>query len=197
MRAALRRPDAIALTDPPNREAFTDGPPRRLTYAEADRMISAIAAMLRHTGLAGDAIVSLQIANTVESVLALLAVWRAGLIGMPLPLLWRRAEIVSALSRVGAHALIVSGRIGKTNHVDLAMQVAAETFSVRFICAFGPNLHDGVVSLDDVLAGTKPSPSPPAGRVNARAPEPGARLAVVTWDVTTDVWCRSHAAAPR
>src|SRR5262245_64076843 len=77
MRAALRRPDAIALTDPPNREAFTDGPPRRLTYAEADRMISAIAAMLRHTGLAGDAIVSLQIANPVESVLALLAVWRA------------------------------------------------------------------------------------------------------------------------
>src|SRR5215470_9380007 len=83
MRTALRRPDALALTDPPNREAFSDGPSRRLTYAEADRMIWAIAVRLREMGLAGDAIVGLQIANTVESVLALLAVWRAGLIGMP------------------------------------------------------------------------------------------------------------------
>ncbi len=34
---ARRQPDALALADPPNREAFTDGAPRRLTYAEADR----------------------------------------------------------------------------------------------------------------------------------------------------------------
>src|SRR5262245_25733500 len=195
-RTALRRPDAMALTDPPNREAFTDGPPRRLTFAEADRMISAIAAMLRQMSLRGDAIVGLQIANTVESVLTLLAVLRAGLIVMPLPLLWGRAEIVSALSQVGAHALIVSGRIGKTNHVDLAMQLAAETFSVRFVCAFGRNSHDSVVSLDDVLASTKPGSPPLAQSVNAGPPGPGTRLAVVTWDVTSDGLvpvARSHA----
>jgi len=38
-RAAARRPDALALTDPPNRERFTDGPPRHLTYAAADRVV--------------------------------------------------------------------------------------------------------------------------------------------------------------
>ena len=42
-RTAARRPDAIALADPPDRESFTDGPPRRLTYAETDRIVSAIA----------------------------------------------------------------------------------------------------------------------------------------------------------
>ena len=41
-RAVARRPDEIALADPPNRQAFTDGPPRRLTYVEIDRMVSAI-----------------------------------------------------------------------------------------------------------------------------------------------------------
>ena len=41
---AARHPDAIALIDPPNRETFTDGAPRRLTYAQADRIVSAIAA---------------------------------------------------------------------------------------------------------------------------------------------------------
>ena len=35
---AARHPDAIALIDPPNRESFTDGAPRRLTYAQADRI---------------------------------------------------------------------------------------------------------------------------------------------------------------
>ncbi len=44
--------------------------------------------------------------NTVDSVLTLLGVLRAGLIAMPLPLLWRRADAVAALSRVGAKALI-------------------------------------------------------------------------------------------
>ena len=114
--AAIRRPDAIALIDPPNRESFTDGLPRRLTYAQADRTISAIAGRLHRLGLRQDAIVGLQLANTVESVLVLLAVLRAGLIAMPLPLLWRRADAVAALSRVGANALVVSGRVGKIDH---------------------------------------------------------------------------------
>src|SRR5262249_16659457 len=195
-RTALRRPDALALTDPPNREAFSDGPPRRLTYAEADRMISAIAGRLRRMGLTGGAIVGLQIANTVESVLTLLAVLRAGLIGMPLPLLWRRTEIMSALSRVGAHALIVSGRIGNANHVDLAMQVAAETFSVRFVCAFGRTSHDGVVLLGDLLADAMSGPPPAVQSLNAGPSGPGAHLAVITWDVTIDGLvpvARSHA----
>ena len=106
-RAAMRRPDNIALLDPPNRPAFTDGPPRRLTYAQADRMVSAIAGRLRRIGLGTDAIVGLQMANTVDHVLTFLGVLRAGLIAMPLPLLWRRADAINALSRVGANALIV------------------------------------------------------------------------------------------
>ena len=92
-RAAERRPDAIALIDPPNRERFTDVPPRALTYAQADRVISAIAGRLRRIGLRSDAIVGLQLANTRRSVLTFLAVLRAGMIAMPLPLLWRRADI--------------------------------------------------------------------------------------------------------
>jgi non-ribosomal peptide synthetase component E (peptide arylation enzyme) len=55
--AADRRPDAIAIADPPDRAIFTDGPPRRLSYAEADRIISAIAARLRRIGLQTDTVV--------------------------------------------------------------------------------------------------------------------------------------------
>ncbi|MGC1776596.1 MAG: AMP-binding protein, partial [Xanthobacteraceae bacterium] len=103
-RAAARRPGAIALADPPNRQAFTDGQPLRLSFAEADRMVSAIAGRLRRIGLPTDAVVGIQLPNIVEHVLALLGVLRAGLIAAPLPLLWRRAEAVTALARVGARA---------------------------------------------------------------------------------------------
>jgi acyl-CoA synthetase (AMP-forming)/AMP-acid ligase II len=157
---AMRRPSAIALIDPPNRESFTDGPPRSLTYAQADRTITAIAGRLRRIGLNTDAIVGLQFANTVESVLTLLAVLRAGLIAMPLPLLWRRADAVAALSRVGVQALIVSGRVGSVDHFDLAMQVAAETFPVRFVCGFGDRPPDGVIGLDDLHAAEWLDPLP-------------------------------------
>ena len=41
-RAGVRHPDALALADPPNRQNFTDGIPRALSFAQADRAISAI-----------------------------------------------------------------------------------------------------------------------------------------------------------
>ena len=59
-RLAERRPDAPALADPPNRKNFTDGAPRRLTYAEADRMVAAIAGRLRRMGLPVDAVIGVQ-----------------------------------------------------------------------------------------------------------------------------------------
>jgi hypothetical protein len=193
-RAAARRPDAIALVDPPNRDNFTDGSPRRLTYAQADRMISAIAGRLRRVGLQTDAIVALQLANTVECVLTLLAVLRAGMIATPLPLLWRRADAITALTRVGAAALVVSGRIGKQDHFDLALQIAAEIFSIRFVCGFGRSVPDGVIPLDDLYSAETLDPVP--ARDHEGSSPSGAHVAVVTWDVAGNGLipvARSHA----
>jgi hypothetical protein len=181
-RAAMRRPDAIALADPPNRASITDGEPRRLTYAQADRMISAIAGRLRRLGLGTDQIVGLQMANTVDGVLTLLGILRAGLIATPLPLLWRRAQCAAALQRLGAQALIVSGRIGSVDHCDLAMNVAADVFHIRQVCAFGREIRDGVVGFDDLYATATPDPAPaPERPVN-----PAAHVAVITWDASPD-----------
>ena len=36
-RAAMRRPDAIALSDPSNRDSFTDGKPHRLPWRSFDQ----------------------------------------------------------------------------------------------------------------------------------------------------------------
>jgi hypothetical protein len=181
-RAAARRPGAIALADAPNRQKFTDGAPLRLSYAEADRMISAIAGRLRRMGLPTDAIVGIQMPNIVENVLAILGVLRAGLIAAPLPLLWRRADAVTALARVGAKALITCRRVGGFEHCQLALHVAAEVFSIRYVCGFGGNLPDGAVALDDLFTAAKLDPVPPLDRDSDAA----AHLAVTTFEVGED-----------
>ncbi len=183
-RTAAQRPDALALVDPPNRGAFSEGAPRRLTYAEADRVISAIAGRLRELNLRADAVVALQLANTVDGVLTFLAALRAELIAMPMPLLWRHAEIIGALRRSGASALIVSGRIGATDHFDLAINAAAETFAVRHVCGFGMHPPDGALGLDDLYAAAASDAAPAVASERAASSGRGSHLACITWDVS-------------
>ena len=181
-RAGVRQPEGLALADPPNRETFTAGTPRRLSYVEADRAISAFAARLRGLGLATDTVIGLQLPNTVESVIALLGILRADMIAAPLPVLWHRREIVSALGRAGAKAIVTASRIGARRQADIAMQAAAELFPIRYVCGFGEDLPDGMVPFDDIFA-TAPGSAvvPPV-----RAGQAAAHVAAVTFDVTRD-----------
>jgi hypothetical protein len=181
-RIAAARPDALALVDPPDRATFTDGVLRSLTWAEADRVVSAIANLLRSLGLSAGAIVAVQLPNVAEGVLTLLGVLRAGLIAAPLPLLWRQAEACAALGRVSARALVSCRRVGEVDHADLAMHVAAETFAIRFVCAFGNPVPDGIIPLDEVFDGVLAA-RPPSLETSQDA---AARTAVVTFDMTAD-----------
>ena len=180
-RIAQRQPDMPALIDPPNRSAFTDGAPRRLTYAQAERAIAAIAARLTGIGLTADAIIGIQLPNTVESILTILGVMRAGMIAAPLPLLWRRADAVAALGRIGAKALITCGRADGFNHCQLAMRIASELFSIRYVCGFGSNLPDGVVPFDELLTAETRDPLPPLDR--ERLNNAAAHVGLITFEV--------------
>lgn len=181
-RAGVRRPEALALIDPPNRESFTDGAPMALSYAQADRAISGFVAYLRRLGLATDKVVALQLPNTVEGVIALLGVMRARLIAAPLPLLWRKQEMVDALGRIGAKAIVTTVHIGNTVHTEHTVQVAAELFPIRYVCAFGRDPPDGVVPLNEIFAPDHADVvQPPARPGNAAA-----HVAAVTFDIGAD-----------
>jgi len=185
-RAGVRHADALALIDPPNCESVSGHSPRRLTFAQADRAISALAAKLRGLGLQTDTVVAIQLANTVDSVIAFLGVLRAGMIAAPLPLLWREQDMVAALGRISAKAIITSTHVGadaqSTSFAEIAMRVAAKLFPIRFVCGFGRALADGVVPLDDVFASAP-------GEFFQLAPRPApatAYVAAITFDVTGD-----------
>ncbi|HET9716482.1 MAG TPA: class I adenylate-forming enzyme family protein [Pseudolabrys sp.] len=180
-RAGVRHSDELALLDPPNRQDFMHGTPRSLTFAQADRAISALAALLQSLGLKQDAPVAFQLPNTVESIVAFLGILRAGMVAVPLPVLWRRGEIVDALRLIGAKAILTCSRIGSTDHIEIAMQAAVDLFQIRQVCAFGSDLPDGVVSLDRIFFGSKSELPNTSTR-----PEAAARIAAITFGRTTN-----------
>lgn len=190
---AARRPEATALSDPPNRPDFTDGLPRRLTYAQADHIVFAIAGRLRRLGLSTDAPIAIQLPNTVESVLTLLAVLRAGMIAVPLPMLWRRSEAAAALNRTGAKAIVTCARVGAARYCAIARDTASEVFPVRYVCSFGEDLPDGVMPFDDLMTGAPLLDTPTAVE---RESNPAAHAAIVTFEMTAEgpvAVARNHA----
>ena len=72
------RPDRIRLVDPAHREAITDGAPRRLTWAEVDVEVGALARALFRAGVRADDVVGIQLPNGVELAMAYLAVAKLG-----------------------------------------------------------------------------------------------------------------------
>ena len=113
-RATMRRPEALALADPPNSAAITGCRPRPLTHAEADGAISALAARLHALGLPTDSVVAVQPANTVDSVIALLP---------------HRCRCSGALLRCSAKAIITAARIGTSAPAENA--IAGGVRSIR------------------------------------------------------------------
>lgn len=186
-RVLARQPELTALIDPVNKERVTGLVPKRLTFEQADRAISALAAHFIDAGLPVNSVIAVQLPNTVEFALTVLAAHRAGLIVALLPLLWRQAELTVALNRSGARAIVTMSKIDGVSHADLAMNAAAEAFSVRHVCGFGNDLPEGMASLDQALA----IPSETMREIK----QDGRRAAIVSFDVTADGFCavpRTH-----
>jgi hypothetical protein len=177
-RSVSRKPDADALADPIDKQRVTGQPPRRLTYAQADRAVSNLAAHFLDAALPTGSIVAVQLPNTIEATLTMLAAVRAGLVVALLPQLWRQAELTDALNRIGARCIVSAARIDGIDHAEIAMNAAAEAFSIRHVCMFGSDVPEGMTSLDDIAFGDHPHRN-----ILDRDPR---RANVITFDVTPD-----------
>ncbi len=177
-RITARNRDAIALVDPLNKPRITGQPQLRLTYEQADRAISALAAHFIEAGLPTHSVIAVQLPNTVEFMLTVLAAHRAGLVVALFPLLWRQSELVGALNRTSARAIVTTSRIDGVIYADLAMNAAAEAFSIRHVCGFGNDLPEGMASLDQAIAR-------PSNTVRSVVQD-GRKAAIISFDVTSE-----------
>ena len=138
----------------------------------------ALAAHFIESGLPANSVIAVQLPNTIEFALTVLAAYRAGLVVAVLPLLWRQAELTMALNRTAARAIVTTSKIDGIVYADLAMNAAAEAFSIRHVCGFGTDLPEGMASLDNAILRES---------TTTRAViQDGRKAALISFDVTSD-----------
>lgn len=155
-RNLARSPDRLAMCDGDERKAWSGRPAFRLTYRQADDIMTALAGRFIELGLRQGSVVAVALPNCVEAFLTILACGRAGLVPAVMPFLWRASDVSRALEPLAAKALITITRAGDDMPADLMRYAAAELFAVRYVMAFGAEPPDGVMSLDEYLTGVHP-----------------------------------------
>lgn len=188
-------PHTEAVVDACNRSDFAHGAPRRLSWDELGDEIDRFSILLHAQGLRRDDIVVLHLPNSVEQYLAYLACARLGLIVTPVPVQYREHELSLVLAITQAAAVLTFTHIGKPGqgHPAAAMylQLSQVHPSLRMVLAWGPQVSDGVLSIDALLPG-KMTPDLRATLVQAEID-----AAVTANDVFSICWTSGTEAAPK
>ncbi len=144
-RNAATHPDAIAVSE--SGAHRPGGIARALSYAELDNAANHLATQLRSFRLPHDSPVALHLPNGTELAVAVLGVIRAGHAALPLPVLWRKSDLIRALREAETSALITTSHFTLEDLPALAAEAASEVFELSFPCAFGDRVPDGVMAL--------------------------------------------------
>ena len=148
---AATKPDKLAVADFSDRADWTSGRPRQLTYAQLDRKVEMLAAFFAGLGLTPDSVIGLQMPATTDAVVVFFAALRAGLVVAPMPLAWREAETIDALTRIGAKAIVTVAHVSGDLSGERLRGIAGELFHIRFVFAAGGEVPDGLIDLDRVF----------------------------------------------
>jgi acyl-CoA synthetase (AMP-forming)/AMP-acid ligase II len=146
-RAAEARPDALALADAPNRDAFFGGTPLRLTWRELDQAVDNLATTLEGVGAGKDVAVAVQLPNVVELVLTILACGRIGAVTVPFPIQHRRHELEYGLRTSSASIVITGARPDRPDQLETVAALASDLDQPIRILTFGAETIDGATVL--------------------------------------------------
>src|SRR5690606_9119609 len=114
------KPHTVALVDPPNRDKIDGQPPQRYTWAQLDSEVHRVAGLLYEAGVRADDRIGIQLPNTADLVIALLAVTRLGAIASPFPVTYRRHEVIVLGRHAGLSGYLTTNRVEEH---DLAEEV--------------------------------------------------------------------------
>ena len=193
----LARGDAEAVVDASNRADFAHGAPRRLSWNQLGREIDQFCLVLIEHQVRRDAIVLVQMPNSVEQFVVYLACARLGVVVTPVPVQYREHELAHILALTEATAVVTFAHIGKPGqaHAAAAMYcgLRAQHPALKAIFAWGEQAPPGVVRLPD---------STRAGEAGleaqqARIAQAETAAAVTANDVFSICWTSGTEAAPK
>ncbi|HJW70162.1 MAG TPA: AMP-binding protein [Candidatus Binatia bacterium] len=171
--------DALVATTAQHaaRTALIEGD-MRLTFRDLVERADALASGLSVLGIAAGDAVAFQLPNWWETVVVLLAVARAGAVGVPILPIHRQRELVFILRQTHARVLIVPGRYRDCDHRELAGALRPEL----------PDLADVIVVRDSAAPGmrTLESIQGTSGAPTAPGAPPDVALVIYTSGTTAD-----------
>jgi amino acid adenylation domain-containing protein len=111
-----------------------------LDYVELDHRAGALAAALAAQGVAPGDVVAICLPRSIDQIVAMCAVWRAGAAYLPLDPAWPEARLASFVSGVGAAALIATAATGTpiAGNVPLVAPCAGNGFPPLAATPFDP-----------------------------------------------------------
>ncbi len=144
--------DSPALVDPPNKRDLVDIDPLAMTWNEVACQVDALASVLLENGLGEGDVVAVQLPNIVELAVVYLAVWRIRGIVSPLPVQYRRHELVE-LGNIGViDAFITCDRIAQRAAAADVVGMRTDIPSLRLVLSYGPSDVDGTVNIAAAVA---------------------------------------------
>ena len=133
------------------------GVSRRISYRELDALVSRAAASLQALGVGHGDVVSMQLPNTWEFVVASLAAARIGAVANPLMPILRERELAYMLEFCEAKVLIVPARYRGHDHAAMARGLLPQLPHLKRLVVVGEAGPDG---FDEVLLGPAASAAP-------------------------------------
>ena len=166
-KAVAARGAEEALADAPNREALVGSAPRRLTWAQVDAEVDALAHVLANQGVGRGDVVATQLPNLVEGVLAFLACARMGAILSPIAIAYRGHELRQILPTVRPKVYLTVGPFHGCDHAAMLAELKQEGVTAAEIVTLGAEAPSGVRRLDELLAAAPAGPYPTPADLDA------------------------------
>lgn len=139
--------DQVAVIDPYNKKSLVDLEYMEVTWNQLNEQVDSVAALLLSCGIGEGSVVAVQLPNIVEQIVTFMALWRVRAIISPLPVQYRRHEIVEVGNIAKFDALLTVDRL--TNRMLAAEAVALQNQipSLRTIFHFGRGQVTGSVQV--------------------------------------------------
>jgi acyl-CoA synthetase (AMP-forming)/AMP-acid ligase II len=144
--AADATPDKVAITDGKN----------RVTYAELRDAIDRMAARYRELGIGETDVVAIQLPNWIEFAPCFFALERIGAVAVTVSTDFRARELEYILRFSEARGFVTCGDYRGFDHLAMALDLRGKLPELKLIGSFRSPPREGVVPLDDVMAGKGP-----------------------------------------
>lgn len=171
------RGSQLAVVDPLDKSQYVDGLPCRMSWSELDGEVDRIAAILLRVGLRAGEVVGVQLPNTVEQVVVILASWRVGAIVSLLAIDSTESEIVEVCNESCASVFVTAARVGATPVAEQVMSARSRIPTLRAVLSYGVGVPDGVTRIGHGVA-TRADVARVAAHVAGNRAEPDDCIAI-------------------